>query len=352
VFPDRPRRWLPVTVLLLLAVSVPVAAPASGQPFYLIPAAGAPSSPSDEASSLARQEFRLLAVDDEPACWPCRLERITLGDESGGVPSDEPSVRSTPPWRQRLFAGLVAAAVPTATAINSTVGYTRQDFHFIDDGFFGAGTPEGGADKASHFVDYYITAKEISFVFGKLGYSESEARWMGLGVAIMGGVVNELFDGFTRHGFSYGDLVMDVLGAGTATLVSMARADDLVGFRTSHLPGPTYTHDVYSMDLKLASLARRLGLNVGPLRYLFFSVTYGAKGYPNGFPEDQQRQVGLEIGLNLEEMLNGVSIRRDTWWGYGLHLVVDNMRFPYTAVGMRYDLNHRKWHGPNTGNYP
>ena len=33
------------------------------------------------------------------------------------------------------------------------------------------------------------------------------------------------------------------------------------------------------------------------------------------------------------------------------HVVGDDVRFPYTAVGMRYDLNHGKWHGPNSGNF-
>jgi hypothetical protein len=66
----------------------------------------------------------------------------------------------------------------------------------------------------------------------------------------------------------------------------------------------------------------------------------------------QQRQAGLEIGLNLEEIADAIKARRDTWWGYALHMVVDNVRFPYTAVGFRYDLNHHKWYGPNNGNYP
>lgn len=29
----------------------------------------------------------------------------------------------------------------------------------------------------------------------------------------------------------------------------------------------------------------------------------------------------------------------------------NNIRFPFTAVGMRVDLNRGKWHGPNSGNY-
>ena len=38
--------------------------------------------------------------------------------------------------------------------------------------------------------------------------------------------------------------------------------------------------------------------------------------------------------------------------GYALHVVGDNIRFPNLAIGMRYDLNHDRWHGPNNGNYP
>lgn len=144
---------------------------------------------------------------------------------------------------------------------------------------------------------------------------------------------------------------MDVLGASTAALVSGTRTDDLVGFRTSHLPGPTFTHDVYSMDFKVAGLVRRLGLNLWPLRFLFLSATYGVKGYPDGSDASKQRQVGIEIGLNLEEIVNSIPIRRDRWWGYALHMIVDNVRFPYTAVGFRYDLNHHNWRGPNIGNY-
>jgi len=143
---------------------------------------------------------------------------------------------------------------------------------------------------------------------------------------------------------------MDWLGAGYATLLMATRTDDLLGVRTSHLDG--YPHDVFAMDLKLSGLARRLNLNIGPLRYLFFSLTYGTKGYPDGSPAERQRQVGLEIGLNLEQILRDLGVTRDTWWGYVLHFAGDNVRWPFTAVGFRYDLNHGKWHGPNGGNFP
>ena len=72
---------------------------------------------------------------------------------------------------------------------------------------------------------------------------------------------------------------MDAAGATAASVISLTHTKDLLGMRTSHLPSSTYTHDVYSADLKLSGLGQRLGVNIGPLRWLLLSVTYGAKGY-------------------------------------------------------------------------
>ena len=150
-------------------------------------------------------------------------------------------------------------------------------------------------------------------------------------------------DGFTRHGFSPEDFAMDAARATTASLIAVTHTKDLLGMRTSHLPSDTYTHDVYSADFKISGLAQRLGINIGPLRWLLFSVTYGTKGYRVQPPIEHERQVGFEIGLNVQQILNDVGVKQNTWWGYSRHLVGDNLRFPFTAVGMRYDLNHGKW---------
>jgi hypothetical protein len=81
-----------------------------------------------------------------------------------------------------------------------------------------------------------------------------------------------------------------------------------------------------------------------------FSVTYNVKGYPTGTPSLRERQVGFEIGIDFAIILNDIGVTRKTWWGYGLHVVFDNFRFPFTAVGFRYDLNSGKWTGPDNGN--
>jgi len=253
---------------------------------------------------------------------------------------------------RKLFSILIPIASVGGVMANSLIGYDKNhSFEIHQEGFFGPNTTNGGADKASHLTDYFVVANLFEDIYKMLGYSKNAAILWGFGLAVATGVANEVSDGFTRHGFSWEDAVMDISGATAASLVSVTHTKDLLGMRTSHLPSSTYTHDVYSADLKLSGLGNRLGLNIGPLRWLLFSVTYGAKGYRVSPLTDHQRQVGFEIGLNLQQILFDLGVKRTTWWGYSLHLVGDNIRFPFTAVGMRYDVNHGRWHGPNSGNY-
>jgi hypothetical protein len=308
----------------------------------------------------------------ELAFWtqPCPMHRLLSTDSSecegrmafAGLTMDTPAQLEQaedelPRWtfleRHRLLLStLIPITAVGGVMANSLIGYdTNHSFRINHEGWFGPDTTNGGADKASHLTDYFVVTHLFEDVYRMLGYSENAAILWGFGLALATGFANEVSDGFTRHGFSWEDFAMDAAGATAASLISVTHTKDLLGMRTSHLPGSTYTHDVYSADLKLAGLGQRLGINLGPLRWLHFSVTYGAKGYRVQPPIEHQRQVGFEIGLNLQQILNDVGVRRSTWWGYSLHLVGDNIRFPFTAVGMRYDVNRGKWHGPNSGNY-
>jgi hypothetical protein len=313
------------------------------------------------------QGFRLLADDDRlklgsrAECgFPtsCR-DLLALEDRTADPANPVPAPERRPDW---LLTSLAAAGAVVGSGVNSYFDGPRHSWHFADEGWFGRFTASGGADKAAHFVDYYIVSKELANLFVVLGHKPERARWLGFGVSALTGLVTEVGDGATRYGFSYQDFVMDFGGALAAVLINAARADDLVGFRHGFLlsdssgdrccPFPgfnrDYSNEIYTADLQLAGVARRLGVKIGPIKYLLLSVTYGTKGYPGG--ADGQRQVGFELGLNFSQMLNDLAVTRDRWWGYLLHVVFDNVRFPYTAVGFRYDLNHGRWHGPDAGN--
>jgi len=348
-------RLIGFVVVLILTLAAPntLAAQDSPSRHSLTPAGDMSLLPVKPVFSTG-PEYRLLPRDDERTDCSRGLQLAAGGDTPcNDASTNYPRPPKEKPQPRHLLAALAISAEWAISIAKATVPYKHVDFNIKNEGFFGPNTSHGGADKAAHFVDYVIISKEFAYIFEKLGYSENASRWMGVGTAFTGGLLNEVGDGLTTNGFSPEDLLMDGLGAGTAALLAATRVDDLVGFRTSIVPDDHYGHDVYSMDLKLAGLARRLRLNVGPLHYLFFSVTYGVKDYVLGASAaERQRQLGLEIGLNLEEILNAVGVRRDTLWGWALHVVGDNIRFPFTAVGFRYDLNHQKWHGPNSGNFP
>jgi hypothetical protein len=333
--------WVLVVLLSLMTVPGPLPALASDE------AEGAPFD---------CRPLRLLSEDGAP---PTACSELRLAGEEGS--EAESAGYAEKPW---ILASLVSLGVVAGGSISTFLETPRQSFHVTNEGFFGRDTYAGGADKASHFVDYAIVTKELASLYGVMGFSRRDSIVMGLGVAMATGLVFEIGDGTNIYGFSWEDLAMDALGAGTAALISALDLDDLVGFRHGFLVPPPdhdvccavdgkgrdYSNEIYTADLHIAGLARRLGLRVGPLRYLLLSLTYGTKGYPDGLPDRRERQVGIEIGLDFSVIMDDLGIRRDTWWGYSLHVVFDNLRMPFTAVGFRYDLNSKKWIGPDSGN--
>ena len=317
----------------------------------------------DALAASACDPFRLYWVDEHPA--GCRRVALTPADASdpsadrarASLTAGESQSPNKPFWSVAIMGAVVAGAL--ANTLSET---PHQGFHFGNEGWFGENSYAGGADKAAHFVQYYIISKEMAFLYEKLGYSRSQSIAIGTGLALLAGIINEAGDGINRYGFSYEDLVMDVSGAAIAAMISGLKANDLVGFRTGGLlprygvataPGEVgggYSSQIYTADLKLAGVGQRLALNIGPLRYLLFSLTYASKGYGTGNPDLRERQVGVEVGLNSEEILNALGVQRNTWWGYSLHFVLDNFRIPFTSIGFQYDLNAGKWYGPGNGN--
>ena len=287
------------------------------------------------------QKFWLLPPD----------ERLAFQDTDTTPPVD-PTLPAPPPERRPnwLLTSVIASASVVGATLNSVLDGPNVTWHTGNEGWFGQNTHFGGADKGAHFVDYYIVSKEFAKLFVVLGHKPENARWLAAGVAAFTGFVNELGDGSNRYGFSYEDLVMDVGGALSAALIDATGTGDLIGFRRGLVninDCCDYSNEIYTADLALSGVARRLGFNIGPLKYLFLSVTYHTEGFASD--PNRSRQVGVEIGLNFKQILDDLNVRRNRWWGYALHVVFDNVRFPYTAVGYRYDLSHGRWLGPNAG---
>jgi hypothetical protein len=342
------RRRAAALLALLLGVSVPVV--------------GAPAG--EERPGFRLEGVRLLAA-------PLAVRDSVSPPGPPALPPDLASTRGarSTEHAERLLdsrTARVSAAVLAAVPIAGWLTWWREEdgssFHLRNEGGLGRYTYAGGADKAAHFVMAAMAEDGAEAIYRSLGKDERTARLLGVGLVSAAGLVIEIGDGFTKYGASWEDAGVNLLGALTAASVKSLRLEDTIGFRfgvvRARVPDPCcratayggdYSRWVHSVDLKLDGLLPRLGIAPGPARYLLVSLTYGSKGYRFSPVEARQRNVGIDLGLNVEQLLLAAGVRADTWWGRPLLLFARYYRIPWTAFGWRYDLNSGRWHGPDTG---
>jgi hypothetical protein len=310
---------------------------------------------------------RLLADGRPPTEFDLGLRapepvEIRAEDIAAAAQADPAELRKP----KMLWIDAVSALTIIGSAANSFLDSDGQKWHFHNEGFFGRNTYAGGGDKASHFVSYYTVARLLTPVYEFLDAPPATAYLLAAGVSAAAGFITEVGDGRTHYGFAYEDLVLDSLGAATSLALSHYRLNDLIGFRSGLVPAPPtpagnpnggygndYSEQIYTGDLKISGLAPRLHFNPGPARFLYLSATYGVKGYPYGAPDTRERQIGIEIGLHLTEIMRAAGVPEDRWWSKPIYVLLDLIRLPYTSIGYYYDLNHHKWRGPSIGDsYP
>lgn len=349
----------------------------TGEPGYsLFPAGFALFRPGAEVAapsfsfSIRRLERQLDSGDDDPpppegfALEPERTPWINL---LGEPPEIAPRF-----WdrlaRPSLFQKAAAAAFG-AVALNTTIGYFNwwkgngAPFHTVTEGWFGRGTYAGGADKTSHFYFCYALTDAMTSIYEHVGQSTGSARILAASTVAMTGVIEEVGDGLSVFGFSFEDVAADVLGAGTSVAIAATDTQDLFGFRHSYVTSQTpanaavrdllpgfghdYSTEIQTFDVKLGGLFRRLSWPTGVSRYFLVSASYGTKGYGFLPVEARQRNLGIQFGLNMPEVLRGAGVSDDSWWGRPLLLLLTYFQLPYTAIGYAYDWNHHRWHGPD-----
>ncbi|HEY7113542.1 MAG TPA: DUF2279 domain-containing protein [Thermoanaerobaculia bacterium] len=301
-----------------------------------------------------------------PAAW-----RAAFGSEDSGGDEPAPAPAPMPLPKHALLSGKtlyltlgVFASIPVVGELVWWKGNEKGKFHFTDEEWFQHDTYAGGADKASHFFFGYMFTRELAKWYERFGNTSAESRGLAAAVSVIGGALVELGDGFTDiYGYSWQDVAANATGALAAYGIEAAGISDVVGFRfgfvNADIPPPCcraygyghdYSEDVYSADLKLEGVLRRAGMRPGPARFFLVSMTYGSKGYRFSPVDVRERNIGVDLGLNMPEILLAVGVPKTKWWGEALLTIFEYIRFPYTAFGWQYDLNHHKWHGPSTGN--
>ena len=263
-------------------------------------------------------------------------------------------------------ARLSAAYLAGTAAAGYAMWWKGQGFGSFQagsEGWFGDNTYAGGADKASHFVMGYIFGRLFQGGYEEIGHTEASARWFSIGAVAASSVLVELGDGYTSFRFSWEDALITAVGGAAGAAIEAAGLDDTIGFRFGWLsksvpsdPSVTtaqrdhYSDELYTFDTRMAGLLPRLGVEEPGLGRLFLvSLTYGTKGYGWVEAPYRQRQLGLEVGLDVPEVLRALGLREDRWWKRTLLNLLRYMRIPYTSIGVRYDLNGGRLFGPDTG---
>ncbi len=315
----------------------------------------AAESPADGGSEAGDGQFRL---DLSPAV------QAAISDGAAAKPFTPTPVRG-PLFRGRtlwLTVG-VLAAVPVVGELVWWKGNERGAFHFTDEGWFGEDSYAGGADKASHFFFGYFAASELAKFYEQFGNTPGQSRALAVGLTALSGALIELGDGMTEvYGYSWNDVAANFLGSLAGVGLQAAGLNDLLGLRfgfvSAEIPPPPnraygfghdYSEDIYSLDFKLEGALRRLHVRPGPARFFLVSLTYGSKGYRFSPVDVRERNVGVDLGLNVPEILVAVGVPKRSWWGQILLTFFEYFRLPYTAFGFQYDLNGGGWHGPSTG---
>jgi hypothetical protein len=343
------------SLLLLLAFALPGAAvEPGGTPLAFHPLAsgdllGSPESP---------RRFGLGTSVSLLAPGKLEVERL--------LPQD---LGPAPPPRKLSLTGPTLGVTGKFLAGSAVGGYflwwQRRKivpFDTWSEGWFGENTYAGGADKTSHFVLGYIGGRYLQHAYEKTGHSSDGARLLSVAGMAAAALLVEVVDGFTGYRFCWEDATITTAGAVTGALIDRAGLGDTLGFRTGRVPthvpkdpnvvtegSVSYHFELYSLDVHLSGLLPRLGVAAGPGRFFLFSLTYNTRGY--GFVRDEfrQRNIGLDVGLDLPEIARALGVREERFPGKQLLFVLRYFRLPFTAVGFRYDLNHRRFHGPDGG---
>lgn len=293
----------------------------------------------------------LPPVDAEPA--PRQVPSVSL-------PSPR-TVRLFDPKTVRVGAGILVAA-PAIGYFAWWRGSTGGSFRSANERWFQRDTYAGGADKASHFVVGYMAEQTLEGIYGRLGHGPADTALLSLSTVALTGALIELGDGFSQYGFSWEDATANLFGALAAATLSRYGLRDTFGVRyglvKALIPdaccrfggyGSDYSKEIYAFDLKLAGLLPRWNVKPGLARFLLVSMTYGSKGYRYSDEEVRERNLGFEAGLNVPEILRAAGVKESSWWGKPLLIFLSYFRIPYTAFGFRYDFNHKKWSGFDTG---
>lgn len=225
--------------------------------------------------------------------------------------------------KQKNFrTGLLISSVVLGTTLYGATAWwedSSSEFRVRHEDWFGADTPNGGADKVGHAYSFYVSTRLLRGGFEWAGHSRRKAAQLAGVTSAALSVGVEIMDGFTdKYGFSTEDMIMNLSGIGVGVLLdSYPQWDDLFDIRLHYLPSDDarrlndydpladYSGQTYLLITKASGVP--LFRQQPFLRYLELAVGYGTRGYqPTDGTGTQLRERNFYYGLslNLSLLLN------------------------------------------------
>ena len=203
----------------------------------------------------------------------------------------------------------IIVALNTATIVS--IGIFKWDwgsgrFAFKNEGFFGANTANGGADKTGHLWTGY-TLSNINMHFLKKSGVRNYKEY-GILLAWTNLLVIELGDGLSKtYGFSLEDLLFNTLGSGISYLRAQNEfAKKLTDLRLEITPSE-FSFDAFNetnyTDLKYILALKPAAFSKNYLKYLEFHIGYYTRGYrgvraSEYLTKNRTGYIGLSVDLH------------------------------------------------------
>lgn len=224
--------------------------------------------------------------------------------------------------KKAVVANVIAGAAVLAYGLEFW-DYGAKSFQFKNEGWFGANTESGGADKLGHAYATYLTTLAFANLYEYWGFEREKSDLYGALSSFGVFTLIEFGDGYSQYGFSYEDMIMDSTGIAFAYLRRRSPViRDLLDFRVQYVPSEAflsgghtdivtdYSGYKYLLALKLDGIKR---LEPTPLQWFELHLGYFTRGFVTSDPEfipEESRHLYFGVGLNLSRIFRKAGLRK------------------------------------------
>jgi hypothetical protein len=219
--------------------------------------------------------------------------------------------------------------------------YGDESWHFKSEGWFGRTTKYGGMDKLGHFWSGYTGSRLLAYIYRKWGYSDTDANLYGAVSTFGIQSFMEIADGFSSHGASWEDMVVNVAAVGAGYIWGKyPRLAEKIDFRVEYRPDfnsedfdpfGNYENQRYLISIKADGFkaVKNQILKYGELHFGYYA--HGYEDYNSLKPEDDDRKRTLFVGV-------GFNVTRliQKWMDIS---VFNYFQIPYTSINFEYNLD-------------